>query len=160
DGAAVAVLDVDVADGVGERLLVHREVLGPERVGDRLDAPHLVVVFRGVRHSRRVHRCRADRDTANGVSGNAPVRATLDQMELTELNHDERLALVALVTALIKANGRATDAESATVRRLAKAFGRPTYRQLAEEADERLSDDDRLRTALREVHRDEACELI
>ncbi len=81
-------------------------------------------------------------------------------MDPTDLDHDEAIALVALVTFLVASNARATDAESATVRRVAQAVGRARYRELADEAAKHLPDEDTLRAFLSRIERPAARELL
>jgi hypothetical protein len=81
-------------------------------------------------------------------------------MELADLQHDERLALIALVKSVVAANARATAEESAAVRSIAAAFGPATYRALADESAERIADEESLRAALKGVARQDARDLI
>jgi hypothetical protein len=81
-------------------------------------------------------------------------------MELSDLQYDERLALVALVELIGEANTGVTDEESARIQEIVAAFGEDAYRKIAAEADERFTDEDALRDYLREIGRPEARELI
>jgi hypothetical protein len=81
-------------------------------------------------------------------------------MELSDLQYDERLALVALVELIGEANTGVTEEESARIQEIVAAFGQDAYRELAAEADERFTDEDALRDYLREIGRPEARELI
>ncbi len=81
-------------------------------------------------------------------------------MELSDLDHDERLALVALLELIVGSDAEVSDEEQAEIERVAEAFGGERYRHLATEADERFADEDALRTFLSGVGRQEARELI
>lgn len=81
-------------------------------------------------------------------------------MELTDLSHDERLALVALIEAVVGSDARVSDDEASHIARLAAAFGDDAYRALATEADERFADEAALKTFLTALGRPEARELI
>lgn len=81
-------------------------------------------------------------------------------MELSDLTHDERLALVALVEAVIASDAKVSDDEAGHIERLAAVFGDENYRTLAEEADERFADEADLKTFLSALLRQEARELI
>lgn len=81
-------------------------------------------------------------------------------MELTDLSHDERLALVALIEAVIGSDATVSDEEASHISRLAAAFGDDAYRALAAEADERFEDEAALKSFLTTLTRPEARELI
>jgi hypothetical protein len=81
-------------------------------------------------------------------------------MELRDLDHDERLALLGLVRFMGESNRDVTDEESATIAHIAAALGAESYRAIAAEADERFADEDALRAFLRGVGGPEARELI
>jgi len=81
-------------------------------------------------------------------------------MELSDLDHDERLALVALIELLVGSDAEVSDDEEAEIQRVAAAFGDEAYRALANEADERFVDEDALRSFLAGIRRQEARELI
>lgn len=81
-------------------------------------------------------------------------------MELTDLTHDEQLALVALIEVVVSADREVSDEELAHVDRIAAALGDETYQALTDEADERFTDEDDLRDFLAGIERQEARELI
>lgn len=81
-------------------------------------------------------------------------------MELSDLEHDERLALVALVETVVAADAMVSDDEQMHIDRLADAFGDDGYRALAAEADERFADEAALKTFLAMIGRPGARELI
>ena len=81
-------------------------------------------------------------------------------MELTDLTHDERLALVALVENVVASDAEVSEDEAAQIDRIAAAFGDEPYRALAREVDERFEDEASLKTFLAALLRPEARELI
>lgn len=81
-------------------------------------------------------------------------------MELSDLTHDERLALIALVETVIASDARVSDDEAGHIARLATLFGDDNYRALAEEADERFEDEAELKSFLTAIIRQDARELI
>ena len=81
-------------------------------------------------------------------------------MELNDLTHDERLALVALVEVAVSADADVSDDEQDQIARIAGVFGDEAYRDLANEADERFPDEAALKTFLGGLSRQEARELI
>src|SRR5262245_43088960 len=81
-------------------------------------------------------------------------------MELTDLTHDERLALVALVETVVASDVTVSEDEQAHIARIAAAFGDEHYRALVEEADRRFPDEPALKTFLAALIRREARELI
>ena len=81
-------------------------------------------------------------------------------MELRDLDHDERLALLGLVQFIGESNRDVTDEESATIAQIVAALGAEQYRAIAAEADERFADEDALRAFVRGIGRPEARELI
>jgi hypothetical protein len=81
-------------------------------------------------------------------------------MELRDLSHEERLALVALLELVIESDSRAADGEVAEVDRVVDALGREEYEALVEEVDRRFPTEDALRAFLPSIARQEARELI
>jgi uncharacterized tellurite resistance protein B-like protein len=81
-------------------------------------------------------------------------------MELKDLTHDERLALVALVENVVASDATVSDDEQDRIAALAAAFGDEPYRALATEADERFSDEAELKRFLAALIRPDARELI
>lgn len=81
-------------------------------------------------------------------------------MELSDLEHDERLALVALIELVVGSDSEVCAEEQTEIDRVAEAFGDDAYRKLATEADERFADEDALKAFLTATGRSEARELI
>src|SRR5436853_116627 len=81
-------------------------------------------------------------------------------MELRELNHDEQLALVALVEVVVSSDAAVTEEEESFVVRLASTLGEDAYHALIDEADERFPDEAELKEFLGTIQRQEARELI
>lgn len=81
-------------------------------------------------------------------------------MELTDLTHDERLALVALVEVVVASDANVSDDEQTQIAQVASAFGDDAYRALANEADERCPDEAALKSFLVGLQRQDARELI
>lgn len=81
-------------------------------------------------------------------------------MELSDLTHDERLALVALMENVVGSDAAVSEDEEARIADIAGVFGDEAYRVLATEADERFADEPQLKTFLAALIRPEARELI
>ena len=81
-------------------------------------------------------------------------------MELRDLNHDERLALVALMMLVVESDHRVADGEIAAVDQVVDTFGRDGYDALVTEVDERFPTEDELREFLPSIVRQDARELI
>lgn len=81
-------------------------------------------------------------------------------MDLSTLGPEEQLALVALVTVCVSADGEVSEGESAELDALVTALGGEHYRQLAEEADQRFPEEADLRAFLTTITRPEARETI
>jgi len=81
-------------------------------------------------------------------------------MELSDLTHDERLALVALVETVVASDATVSEDEQTHIATLAAAFGDEAYRALVTEADERFADEAELKRFLAALMRQEARELI
>ena len=81
-------------------------------------------------------------------------------MELSDLTHDERLALVALVETVVGSDAAVSDDEETQIAHIAAAFGDEAYRALATQADERFADEAELKRFLAALMRQEARELI
>ncbi len=81
-------------------------------------------------------------------------------MELSDLSHDEQLALLGLVQFIGESNHQVTDEESDTIGDIVAELGEAHYRKVAAEADERFADEEALRAFLVGVKRPEARELI
>src|SRR6185369_2534068 len=81
-------------------------------------------------------------------------------MELTDLDEDERAALVALLDHVIAADHELTDDEEKRLRSVIEALGPEAYARAVERADETIEDDEDLRRLLQRITRQEARELI
>ena len=81
-------------------------------------------------------------------------------MELRDLTHEERLALVALLELVIESNRRAADGEVTEIGRVLDALGQHEYRALVAEVDRRFPTEDELKAFLPSIVRQEARELI
>ena len=81
-------------------------------------------------------------------------------MELADLDHDQRLALVALIEATVSADRRASEEEADTLADISEELGDAEYRRIAIEADGRFKNEDDLRQFLSGVQNQDARELI
>lgn len=81
-------------------------------------------------------------------------------MELSDLTHEEQLALVALIGVMVSADSDVSEEEQALIARVATVLGDEAYQALADEADERFTDEEDLRTFLSGLQRQDARELI
>jgi hypothetical protein len=81
-------------------------------------------------------------------------------MELRDLNHDERLALVALLELVLESDRNPVDGEAAEIDRVIDALGRDEYQQLVTEVDQRFPTEEELQAFLPSIVRQDARELI
>jgi tellurite resistance protein len=81
-------------------------------------------------------------------------------MQLSDLELDERLALVALSRAVARADGMVSPSEGRTIARIALALGEATYRDLFAQAVEAFPDEASLRRFLESLARPEARALV
>jgi hypothetical protein len=81
-------------------------------------------------------------------------------MNINELNHDERLALVALLKAVILAEQRVPIEEREELQCIVEELGEEPYQSLLSEVDERFSSEDDVRQCLAKISRQDARELI
>jgi hypothetical protein len=81
-------------------------------------------------------------------------------MELRDLNHDERLALVALLELVVESDRAVADGEVAEIDRVIDDLGREEYQRLVTEVDERFPTEDELQAFLPSITRQDARELI
>jgi hypothetical protein len=82
------------------------------------------------------------------------------RMELNELTHRQRIALVALVEAIVLWDGQVTEGEERGIGVIAGALGDEEYRRLVEEVDEHFEDIAALKKYLATIEATEARELI
>jgi hypothetical protein len=81
-------------------------------------------------------------------------------MKLTDLDDDERLALVALMRGIVLADGDVSDGEAKILPGLAEAIGKQAYHETFDLVGQRFSDEEGLKKFLLEIKRQEARELI
>jgi hypothetical protein len=81
-------------------------------------------------------------------------------MELTQLDHNERLACVALVKGIVLGDGNVSGSEARHAVRLIEAFGESEFRTLMQEITARFSSDEELKSFLATIERPEARNLI
>ena len=81
-------------------------------------------------------------------------------MEIPDLNHEEKIALVALIELLVESDAAVSEQEIEQIQDVASAIGPAEFRKLAEEVDRRIADEDALKALLRTITRPEARELI
>jgi hypothetical protein len=81
-------------------------------------------------------------------------------MELQELDHDERLALVALLELVLESDRTTVDGEVAEIDRVMDALGREEYQQLVAEVDRRFPTEVELQAFLPSIVRQDARDLI
>jgi uncharacterized tellurite resistance protein B-like protein len=81
-------------------------------------------------------------------------------MELTDLNPDERLALVALIEATVRADHGVSQQEGEALADIVDALGEGAYREAVEAADKRFKNEDDLKAFLQGIQREEARSLI
>ncbi len=80
-------------------------------------------------------------------------------MELSDLNHDERLALVALIEFIGESQAETTE-EDAEISRAVAILGASAWMRLADEVDRRFHDTEGLKGFLGSIGRSEARALI
>jgi len=81
-------------------------------------------------------------------------------MELTDLDADERMALVALMKLIVMADGNVSEEEVEQVEAVVQAFGEEAYRSSMNEVDAKFPDEKSLKAFLAKTGRPEARELI
>jgi len=81
-------------------------------------------------------------------------------MELTDLNANERLALVALIEATVRADHGVSREEEEVIAEIIDALGEGAYREAVEAADQRFKNESDLKAFLQGVQREEARSLI
>ena len=81
-------------------------------------------------------------------------------MEITDLNQNERIALLALLQRIVAADGRVSDGETDEIADLVDAFGEEAYRHAFDEAGRRFPDEESLKAFLLTIDRPEAREII
>jgi hypothetical protein len=81
-------------------------------------------------------------------------------MELTDLDPNERLALVALIEATVQADHGVSQEEEEVLADIVDAIGEGPYREAVEAADKRFSNEADLKAFLQGIQREEARGLI
>ena len=81
-------------------------------------------------------------------------------MTLNDLNHDEKMALVALIEVAVITDTHVSTEELALMDEIVNELGEDTFHALAEEAEQRFAQRDALRTFLKGITRQEAREII
>jgi uncharacterized tellurite resistance protein B-like protein len=81
-------------------------------------------------------------------------------MELTDLNPNERLALVALIEATVRADHGVSEEEEEAIAEIIDALGEGAYREAVEAADKRFQSEADLKAFLQGIQREEARSLI
>ena len=81
-------------------------------------------------------------------------------MELSELNQDERTALVGLMKVVVLSDGNVSEDEIEHVESLVDAFGEDEYQRTLDAFEKRFLDEAAFREFLRKVGRPDARELI
>ncbi|MES1206920.1 MAG: hypothetical protein ABUS79_13370 [Pseudomonadota bacterium] len=81
-------------------------------------------------------------------------------MELSDLNTDERTALVGLIKAVVLSDGKVSQDEIEEVEEVVQAFGEDTYQKALDSFEARFPTQEAFQTFLRTIHRPEARDLI
>ncbi len=81
-------------------------------------------------------------------------------MELNELTHRQRIALIGLVEAIVLWDGQVSEGEERGIGIIAGALGDEEYRRLVEEVDEHFEDVAALKEFLGTIKKPEAREII
>ena len=81
-------------------------------------------------------------------------------MELLDLSHEERLALVALLEVVLESDRSVSDGEVADIDRVVGELGREEYQRLVSEVDRRFPTEDDLRAFLPSITRQDAREVV
>jgi hypothetical protein len=81
-------------------------------------------------------------------------------MEFRDLNHEERLSLVALLQEVVGADSSASEAEVNAIGRVVEALGEDEYQRLVDEVGARFTDEAGFKTFLAGISRQDARELI
>jgi hypothetical protein len=82
------------------------------------------------------------------------------RVELEDLNHEERVALLALFQKVVAADGHVSDGEREEIAMLVDAFGEEGYRTAFDEAGANFGTSESLKAFLAKAGRPEARELI
>jgi hypothetical protein len=117
--------------------------------------------FAGVWATWAVHANSAFHASLVAGHDNDGVKSTRENnMELRDLNPDERIALAALVEFVVLASGHATEDEEREIDAIVEELGEDEFRKATEEVDKRFPDEEAARKFLKTITRPEARELI
>ena len=81
-------------------------------------------------------------------------------MELSDLNQDERTALVGLMKLVVMSDGTVSEDELEHVEHLVEAFGEDGYQRTLDAFEKRFADEQSFREFLAKIGRQEARDLI
>lgn len=81
-------------------------------------------------------------------------------MRITDLNKEERMALVAWARLIVRADREVSDEEADQLKKLAKDMGTQLFREAIEDADQQIASLDDLKKQATEITSQEARELI
>jgi DNA-directed RNA polymerase specialized sigma24 family protein len=81
-------------------------------------------------------------------------------MELSDLNQDERIALVGLMQMVVLSDANVSDEEMESVDELVDAFGEDGYQEALDAFEQRIPNEDAFKTFLRTITRQDARDLI
>jgi hypothetical protein len=81
-------------------------------------------------------------------------------MELRDLSHEERLALVALLVVVLESDRVVSDGEVADIDQVVAELGQDEYQRLVAEVDRRFPTEDELKAFLPSITGQEARDLI
>jgi len=82
------------------------------------------------------------------------------RMELRDLNHDERVALVGVIELVLESDATVSREEQGVLAAIDAALGAGAYRRLADEIDRRFREEEAVKAFLPSITRQEARELI
>jgi len=86
--------------------------------------------------------------------------ANLNGMELSELNGDERIALVGLIKDVVLSAGRPSEDEIEEVEDVVDTFGEGAYQKTLDAFEARFSDEEAFKSFLLTIGRQDARDLI
>src|SRR6185369_14387100 len=107
----------------------------------------------------RLHPARHHRHPVDGLrllpqlTAASPGSTLGTPMELTDLNANERLALVALIEATVRADHGVSREEEEVIAEIIDALGEGAYREAVEAADQRFKNESDLKAFLQGVQR-------
>ena len=81
-------------------------------------------------------------------------------MELRDLTHEERIALVGVIEMVLESDAMVSPEEQGVLGTIDEALGAGAYRRLADEIDRRFRDEEAVRAFLPSIGRQEARDLI